>query len=77
MNKIKYLPKRMTQLRENKKMSKYKLGMSIGTTGEQIKRWEMPDGCCIPSVRSLIKICEVHGVEMQYFFEQNFASKQG
>lgn len=57
---------RLVALRESKGMNQDEFAASLGTIKQHISLWET--GKSIPSIISLIKICNRYDIDVRYFF---------
>lgn len=57
---------RITQLREERHWSEYQLAEQSGLTQSTISSWYRKD--MLPTIPSLIKICEAFGISISQFF---------
>jgi len=60
---------RLVALRESKGMTQEQFAASLGTIKQHISLWET--GKSVPSLLSLIKICNQYDVDIRYFFAKN------
>jgi transcriptional regulator with XRE-family HTH domain len=57
---------RLLALRESKGMSQEQFAESLGTIKQHVSLWET--GKAMPSVLSLLKICNTYDIDIRYFF---------
>jgi transcriptional regulator with XRE-family HTH domain len=60
---------RLVALRESKGINQDEFGRSIGTIKQHVSLWET--GKSIPSIHSLIKICNTYDIDIRYFFAKS------
>jgi putative transcriptional regulator len=60
---------RLVALRESKGMTQDEFAVSLNTIKQHISLWET--GKSVPSIVSLIKICNKYDVDVRYFFAKS------
>ena len=60
---------RLVALRESKGINQDEFGRSIGTIKQHVSLWET--GKSIPSIVSLLKICNIYDIDIRYFFAKS------
>ena len=60
---------RLVALRESKGINQDEFGRSIGTIKQHVSLWET--GKSVPSIISLLKICNIYDIDVRYFFAKS------
>jgi len=65
---MKDFPQKLYSLRKERKISQSELGKMLGISNRAVSKWET--GISVPSTENFIRLSEIFGVNISYFFEK-------
>lgn len=66
--------KKLYKLRKQQKMSQKDLGKMLGISNRAVSKWET--GISVPSTENFIRLSEIFGVNVSYFFEEEKTTRE-
>ncbi len=69
------IARNLAELRRENKMTQSALAERLNYSDKAISRWEHAE--TLPDIETLLRVCEIYGVEFQYLLEKEHTEKEG